>query len=86
MARVAALPAVALILDFDPDLGSGILKEDWALARSACTGELLGVPSGAVQVPSRVGGRDDLFGFVIVEGLICRASAPPGPGWAARFD
>jgi CRP/FNR family transcriptional regulator, cyclic AMP receptor protein len=69
---VAASPAVALILDLDPDLGSGVGEEEWEMARSACRGELLRLPPGVWRVSDWAGKRDDLLGFVIVEGLVCR--------------
>ena len=69
---MAAPPAIGLILDLDPDLGSGVGEEEWGLARSACRGELFCLPTGVWRVSDSAGERDDLLGFVIVEGLVCR--------------
>lgn len=73
MVSVASRAAAAgLILDLDPDLASGVSPEEWESARLACTGQLVRVRSGAWQVPDWAGERDDLFAFVIVEGMLCR--------------
>jgi CRP/FNR family transcriptional regulator, cyclic AMP receptor protein len=63
------------VLDLDPDLGSGVDPEDWELARHACRGQLLRVPRGVWDLPPQFGQQDELFGLVIVEGLLCREVA-----------
>jgi CRP/FNR family transcriptional regulator, cyclic AMP receptor protein len=69
---VSSPAAVGLILDLDPDLGSGVGAEEWEWARSTCRGGLMRVPPGAWQVPDGAGERADLLGWLIVEGLVCR--------------
>ncbi|HYB28777.1 MAG TPA: Crp/Fnr family transcriptional regulator [Solirubrobacteraceae bacterium] len=65
--------AVGSILDLDPDLGTGILKADWELARHACTCELLRSSGDAWDL--RQHADCDLFGLLIVQGLVCREVA-----------
>jgi CRP/FNR family transcriptional regulator, cyclic AMP receptor protein len=75
VANIASRPAVGFILEFDPDLGSRVCPEDWDSARSECRGDLVRVPAGAWDAPDWAGERDDLFGFVIIDGLLCREVA-----------
>jgi len=49
--------------------------EEQGSARSACRGELVRVRPGVWRMPDWAGERDDLLGFVIVEGLVCREVA-----------
>lgn len=72
MAPIAPSSPVALVLELDPDLGSGVWPEDWEAARRACRGRILRVPRGRWRVPAGAGERDDLVGLVIVEGVLCR--------------
>ena len=67
--------AVGRVLDVDPDLGAGIAPNDWELARQACRGELVHVPPGVWSVPDWLAQRDDLFGLVVAEGVMCREVA-----------
>jgi hypothetical protein len=83
---------VGLILDADPELGSGVAADDWELARNACRGELVHLCPGAWPVPDAAGQRDDLFGLLIVAGMLCREVGLRdrcmfellGPGWVGR--
>src|ERR1700759_4389106 len=72
MARVLSPSARGLLLDLDPDLARGVRPDDWESARSEWTGELVPVAAGAWQPLDWAAGRDDVFGFVIVAGLLCR--------------
>jgi hypothetical protein len=67
--------APILVLDVDPDLGSGIGPEEWEAARHACRGELVRVRRGRWDLPAGAGERDDLIGLLIVAGLLCREVA-----------
>jgi hypothetical protein len=63
------------VLDLDPDLGSGVRSEDWALARHACRGDLVRVPRGRWALPADAGETQVLAGLLIVSGLLCREVA-----------
>ena len=63
------------ILDLDPDLGAGIGKEDWEAACRACRGALLSVPSGVWEPADAVAERNDVLGWVLVKGALCREVA-----------
>jgi hypothetical protein len=69
---IAGSPTVGLVLELDPDLGGGIDPPEREAARQACRGELLRVARGAWPSASGAGERDDLVGFVIVDGLVAR--------------
>jgi CRP-like cAMP-binding protein len=77
MSLQASIPAtIVRILEVDPDLGSGIGEPDWDLARTACLGNLVRVPRGGWALPiSEAADRDDIFGLIIVEGLLGREMA-----------
>jgi CRP/FNR family transcriptional regulator, cyclic AMP receptor protein len=66
---------VGLMLDLDPDLGAGIAGEDWQAARAACRARLVRVGRKRWPFPEHAGERDDLFGAVIVQGLVAREVA-----------
>jgi CRP/FNR family transcriptional regulator, cyclic AMP receptor protein len=65
---------VSLVLDLDPDLGSGIGQEDWETARQACRGEVVRLRRGVWESPAAAR-RNDLVGLVIIEGTLCRELA-----------
>ena len=67
--------AVVRVLDLDPDLGWGLGEQEWDTARRACRGKLVRVGPGAWSVPAAAHVRDDLVGFLIVGGLLCREIA-----------
>lgn len=71
----AVLPArdeAGLLLDYDPDLGAGIGREDREVARRACRGVLVTTPAGRWEPRRSAGEAPTLVGFVIVTGMICR--------------
>src|ERR1700759_2730592 len=72
MARVASPFARWLLLDLDSYLARGVHTDHWGSARSQRWGELVPVAAGAWQPLDWAAGRDDVFGFVIVAGLLCR--------------
>jgi CRP/FNR family transcriptional regulator, cyclic AMP receptor protein len=63
---------VVHVLDLDPDLGTGIGRDDWELARSVCRAKLVHAQIGRIKLPDAAGERDDRFGLLIVDGLLCR--------------
>jgi len=63
---------IGLVLDLDPDLGWGLGEKEWDAARQACRGPLVRVQPGVWSLPASAGVRDDLLGFLIVRGLLCR--------------
>jgi CRP/FNR family transcriptional regulator, cyclic AMP receptor protein len=67
--------SVGLVLDLDPDLGWGLSEEERDRARRACQGTLVRVPAGAWRLPASAGARDDILGFLIVGGFMCREIA-----------
>lgn len=72
LAASASSTTVGLVLDLDPELGAGLLDDEWPEARLACTGSLLSVPSGSWEVPGPAGERNDLLGLLITDGMLCR--------------
>jgi CRP-like cAMP-binding protein len=72
MSVVGSLAApVVEILELDPHLGSGISADDWDLAQTTCRGNLVRVPRGRWALPTTgVADRDDIFGLIVVEGLL----------------
>jgi CRP/FNR family transcriptional regulator, cyclic AMP receptor protein len=67
--------AADLVLDLDPDLGSGVGAEDWEMARQACIGQLVRVARGRFDSAAAFDSGLDVVGLVIVEGLLCREVA-----------
>jgi CRP/FNR family transcriptional regulator, cyclic AMP receptor protein len=72
---VATSPSATLVLDHDPDLATGIPRDEREAARQACRSGLVNVPRGRWEVPISAGERDDRLGLVIVVGLLCREIA-----------
>lgn len=67
--------AVVRVLDLDPDLGWGLGERERDAARQACHGKLVRVDPGACCFPASTDVRDDVIGFLIVAGLLCREIA-----------
>jgi len=65
---------VGLVLDLDPDLGSGIGKEEWETVRQACRGEVVRLRRGVWEPPAAAR-QNNIVGHVIVEGTLCRELA-----------
>jgi CRP/FNR family transcriptional regulator, cyclic AMP receptor protein len=64
------------VLDLDPELGSGIVDDEWDTARRGTLGSLVRVPRGPWALPSAgASDRDDIFGLIVVEGLLGREMA-----------
>jgi CRP/FNR family transcriptional regulator, cyclic AMP receptor protein len=72
VATVASSHPGAPLLELDPDLAAGVAPEDLDAARRACRGGLVHVRRGRWELPIGAGERDDRFGLVIVDGLVCR--------------
>jgi CRP/FNR family transcriptional regulator, cyclic AMP receptor protein len=72
--RMAVLPLRAEVglLDLDPDLGAGIGRQDWEIARRACRSLLVSIPAGRWDLPLSAGESHGLFGLVIVTGMVGR--------------
>jgi CRP-like cAMP-binding protein len=67
---------VVRILELDPELGSAMSEDDWDLARTTCLGNLVRVPRGRWALPaSGAADRDEIFGLIVVEGLLGREMA-----------
>jgi len=47
-------------------------ERGWELVWRACHGQTIRVGPGVWELPARVGSRDDLIGWAVIEGLICR--------------
>lgn len=73
MAVAASLGAIALVLDQDPDLGSGIETAEWESARRSCRGTAIAVPRG-IWNPWETE-EADTFAWILVEGMLCREVA-----------
>jgi CRP-like cAMP-binding protein len=67
-----APPTVASALDLDPDLATGIPPEELEKARGACRGALIRVSRGRCQIPMANPSGHGVWGFIVIEGLICR--------------
>jgi CRP-like cAMP-binding protein len=50
-------------------------ERGWELVWRACQGRAIEVSPGAWELPARAGSRDDLVGWAVIEGLICREVA-----------
>jgi len=66
---------VELVLDLDPELGRGLSEEGWETARQSCHGKLVRVRPGAWSLSTWGEVSDELAGFLIVYGLLCREIA-----------
>jgi hypothetical protein len=75
VASVASSPSARPVLEFDPDLGSGIPREERDAAHQVCRGGIVQVPRGRWDLPASAAERDDRIGLVIVDGLLCREIA-----------
>jgi len=71
----APAPTVGLVLELDPELGSGIGAAQWEKARRACRGCIVWVPRGVWQLSPEFGEQVGRLGVVIVEGMVCREVA-----------
>ena len=69
---VVSPPEAGLVLDLDPDLGSGIPPEDWKLARHDCRGRSVMVSRGAWTPACEEWARAYPLGLLIHSGLLCR--------------
>jgi CRP/FNR family cyclic AMP-dependent transcriptional regulator len=65
-----------LVLDLDPDLGSGIGEDEWEAARQMCRANLVRVAVGGWDLSaSAAADRDDILGLILVEGVLAREVA-----------
>jgi CRP-like cAMP-binding protein len=62
--------STVMLLDLDPDLGARLEPDDQTAARRACPARLMRIPRGRVEPPDP--SRDDLVGWVILQGALCR--------------
>jgi len=62
------------LVERDRDNGAAPAVEErgWELVWRACQGQTIRVGQGAWDLPARVGDRDDLVGWVVMKGLLCR--------------
>ena len=60
------------LVKHEGDAGVGLDGRGWESVWWACRGETITIRHGAWDLPARVASRDDLLGWVVVSGLICR--------------
>jgi hypothetical protein len=70
-AREQAAPS-RLLLDIDPELGTGIPEHELAEAHAACRVSLMRLEPGRWDSLPGAADHYDVLGFVVVEGLLCR--------------
>src|SRR5947207_9305084 len=60
------------LLGRETDSGAGLEARGWELVWRVCHDQVFRVERGEWDLPARVGDREDLFGWVVMKGLMCR--------------
>ena len=68
----------ALILDLDPDLGSGLNDLEFEQARRTCRANVIHLSPGSWALPCKSPGDREVFAVVITEGILSRETVLAG--------
>jgi CRP-like cAMP-binding protein len=60
------------LLGREMDSGAALETRGWELVWRVCRDQVFRVERGEWDLPARVGDREDLFGWVVMKGLMCR--------------